>query len=256
MKGASLDAGSTPIGSRSRNESIPDFVDPNEVSINLKIFSNASKAITSGQGELLKMFIKKHPGVCGVRHEIKREAKVKVNKETGEKVVEEATTVNMTLIEIAAETGKDAEEMCIALLEGMSKGKNLLDELSVMYEGEKCAIGVMSRVNMRKCLELVVARATEDAAKGAISMEDCVATLKALKDSAGNSLLWIASAQGANKVISYLLELGFDVNEKGSDESSPLHVSAYRGGAIDVQPCKILIENGAEIEALDVNKVS
>ena len=256
MKGASLDAKPPNFGARSRNESIPDFVQPNEFSRNLKIFSNASKAITSGQGDLLKMFIKKHPAVCGIRHEVEREAKVKVNKETGEKVVEEATTVNMTLIEIAAETGRDSEDMCIALLEGMAKGKELLDDLCVMYEGEKCGIGVMARVNMRRCLECVVARATEEGAKGAIGMEEFVATLKALKDSAGNSLLWIASAQGANKVISYLLEIGFDVDERGSEESSPLHVSAYRGGPIDVQPCKILVENGAEIEALDGNKMT
>lgn len=86
MKEASLDPNVTPL--RSRNQSIPDFVDPNEVSINIKIFSNASKAITSGQGELLKMFIKKHPGVCRIRHEVPREGRTKVDKETGEKVVE------------------------------------------------------------------------------------------------------------------------------------------------------------------------
>jgi len=151
------------------------------MSIHLKIFTNASKAITSGQEDLLRMFIKKHPGVCRVRHEVKRDPRVRVNKETGERVVEEATACNMTLLEIAAETGKEAEGMCEALMEGMGKGKELMDSLSVMYEGEKCGLGVMARVGMRKCMEMAVGRVTEDGVVGAMGKEECMESMKGLK---------------------------------------------------------------------------
>ena len=93
----------------------------------------------------------------------------------------------MTLVEIASETGKDSEDMCLALLEEMGKGKELLDELSVMYEGEKCALGIMTRVNMRSCLECVVKRATEDGVVGAVGIEECVSVLKGLKVSGERS---------------------------------------------------------------------
>jgi ankyrin repeat protein len=272
MAGAGSEPASAPL--RSRNESIPDHVDPVSQNLTNALFNNALKALSQNQAALLDMFLNKHPSLALLRNGVERPARVGVDPSTGKEVrMAEATTVSMLLFECAVELG--AKNMASSVLKKMAEegarvakesGKDwsILDELTTNYEGSKTALHMIARNDMLELLqEIMEAADVQHKASRALASKLAESTnsdkeeppkppplerLPVLADKDDATLLIAACATGALRVIEYLLSLKSDVNAAQSAGATPLHLAASAAGPKTIG---MLVQAGAKLNTLD-----
>ncbi|GMH76270.1 hypothetical protein TL16_g07020 [Triparma laevis f. inornata] len=235
---------------RTRNDSTSGIglEDPSAVNVDHALFSNALKAITQGQPQLLTMFIKKHAHIVDITGPVSSPTQAQVDRETGKQVVLPEAIHQMTLLDCAVKQG--SVEMSINVLEAMSGGRDFLNSVGNKYDKKMSAVHLAVRQDMISVVEKII----EIAKAGGLGDGEISEMFQSFMDGGGDDLVFACCASGSFNCLKYLVSnLQFDVNLVSPSGATCLHVAAARS---TVPVTEFLLESGAIVDALDNDKLT
>ncbi|GMH47172.1 hypothetical protein TrVE_jg3061 [Triparma verrucosa] len=242
------DASTPPTRMRNDSTSGIGLEDPGAVDLEHALFTNAYKAITQGQPQLLSMFIKKHPHIVTITGPVKSEPVAMVDRDTGKQVVQPGAVHQMTLVDCAVKQG--SLDMSMAVLEAMSGGRDFLTCISKKYDEKMSAVHLAVRQDMVSVVEKIVAIAKE----GGLGDGEISEIFVSFMDGGGDDLAFVCCASGSIHCLKYLVNnLQFDVNRVSPSGATCLHVAAARS---TVPVTELLLEAGGKVDALDNDKLT